>query len=86
MAHAGASVNWTLKSIKTEVESLMKAEIDANPKYPRDLILSLALVHREIGAFLGTPPVVRDDPPEGVIPGAVTLAEGEGFAGGSETT
>ncbi len=86
MAHAGASVNWTLKSIKTEVESLIKAEIDTNPKYPHDLIVALALVHREIGAFLGAPPVVQEAPSEGVIPGAVTLAEGEGFAGGSEAT
>ena len=79
MAHAGTSANWTLKSIKTEVESLIKAEIDTNPKYPHDLIAALALVHREIGAFLGAPS-------EGVIPGASTMAEGEGLPGGSEAT
>jgi len=64
MAHTGASVNWILKSIKAEVEELMKVQIDTNSKYPRDLILALALVHREIGAFLGMAPALVSMPPE----------------------
>lgn len=131
MSHAGASVNWTLKSIKTEVEGLMKAQIDTDPAYPRDLIMALALVHREIGAFLGTAPALspapaeamdmgglekslrelglidampgthqyvvaqyisglvasleaRQEPAEGIIPGAVSVDRSESLAGGSE--
>lgn len=71
MSHAGASVNWTLKSIKTEVEGLMKAQIDTDPTYPRDLIMALALVHREIGAFLGTAPALAPAPDEAVDMGGV---------------
>lgn len=71
MSHAGASVTWTLKSIKNEVEGLMKAQIDTDSKYPRDLILALALVHREIGAFLGTAPALTAAPAEAQDMGAV---------------